>query len=104
LAYLPSRFALFILGIGVIQLFQTNVTLCTVGIFKAAVQTVVAHTVAVAITRLLVQNCWNLFGELVGMGLKIILGIRSPKLFLAQRCKPELSLAAKSPKERTERK
>ncbi len=80
LPYLPCRLSLLVHGICVIEFFHANVTLRAVCIFKAAMQTVVPHTVAVTIARLLVQNGWNLFSQLIRMRLEIVAGVLSPKV------------------------
>src|SRR5438552_5811830 len=82
---LGGSLALLVHGVGVIHLFQANRTLGAMRALEAAVQTVVSHTaIAVAIARLLMQYCGNLGGQLIGMGLEGILGIRSPELLLSQ--------------------
>ena len=69
-ANLLGSLALLVHGIRVVELFQTNGALRTVCIFEAAVQTVMPHTVAVAVARLLVQDRGNLGRQLIGMGLE----------------------------------
>ena len=55
-ANLGSSLALLVLGIRIIQLLQADVATGAVSIFKATVEAVVAHPIAVTVTRLLVQN------------------------------------------------
>src|ERR1035438_1854637 len=55
-ANLRGSLALLVFLIGVIKLLQTGRALSAVSILKAAVQAVVAHSIAVAIARLLMQD------------------------------------------------
>ncbi len=83
-AYLSRSLAFFVLLVGIIQLFQAGGALRSVRVLKAAVQAVVAHAVAIAVTRLLMENVRNLGRQFIGMGLVGILRIRSPKVGLGQ--------------------
>ena len=56
LANLLGSLALLVHGIRVVELFKTSGALGTVCIFEAAVQTVMPHTVAIAVARLLVED------------------------------------------------
>jgi hypothetical protein len=53
-------------------------------VLEAAMQAVVAHAIAVAIARLLVEHIGNLGCEFISVGLIWILGVGSPKTSLAQ--------------------
>src|ERR1019366_7793459 len=84
-ANLPRRLALLIHGVSVIKLFQTGSALGAVRARKTAMQTFVSHAaVAVAITRLLVDDLGNLRRQFIGMGLIRKLGVVAPKLILSQ--------------------
>ena len=62
-ADLGRRFALFRLFVGIVKLFQADVALGAMRALEATVQAVVAHApIAVAITRLLMDDVRNLRG------------------------------------------
>src|SRR5215469_13324534 len=80
LADLGRSLSFFRLRVRVIELLQADVALSAVGAFKAAVQTVVAHaTVAIAVTRLLMNYIWDLSRQFVCVSLVVILGIFGPE-------------------------
>jgi hypothetical protein len=51
--------------------------------FETTTQALMSHTVAVAITRLLIQNAGDFPGNFIGARLKRELIVASPELFLA---------------------
>ena len=69
---------LFVLSIRVINLLQAGGALRSVRVLKATVKTVVAHAVAIAIARLLMQYGRNPGGKLIRVSLEWILSILSP--------------------------
>ena len=69
---------LFVLSIRVIILLQAGGALRSVRVLKATVKTVVAHAVAIAIARLLMQYGRNPGGKLIRVSLEWILSILSP--------------------------
>jgi hypothetical protein len=73
-----------VLLIRVIELLQAGGALGSVGVFKAAVETVVTHAIAIAITRLLMKNLRDLRREFVSVGLVRILGVSAPKVGFGQ--------------------
>src|SRR5579864_60133 len=77
-ADLGRAFALFVLLVRIVQLLQASGTLRSMGILKAAVETVVAHPVAVAVAGLLMEHRRNLRRQFVGVSLVRILRVRSP--------------------------
>ena len=81
---LPGRLTDFVLGVRVVKLLQANGTLRAVRVFEATVETFVTHAVAIAITRLLVEDAFNLGRKFVGVSLVGILGVLPPELILAQ--------------------
>src|SRR5439155_11509422 len=76
---------LFVLSIRVINLLQEGGALRSVRVLKATVKTVVAHAVAIAVARLLMQYGRNPGGKVVCMSLKRILSVFSPELLLSQK-------------------
>src|SRR5215813_9833662 len=81
---LDSRLPFAIHGIRVIELFQASGALGAMGHLETAMQAVVAHPVAIAIARLLVEHGRNLSRKLVGMRLKSVLAICAPELLRTQ--------------------
>src|SRR5262249_49110673 len=79
-----GRLALFVLRVRVDDLFHASGALRTVSIFKTGVQAVVTHAVAIAIAGLLMKYGWNFCRQLVGVSLKWVPTIFSPKLFFGQ--------------------
>ena len=77
-ANLRRRLMLLVLGIGVINLLQAGGTLRPVRVLKTTVKAVVAHAVAIAIARLLMQYGRNPGGKLIRVGLKRVLSVFSP--------------------------
>ena len=75
-------FALFMHRVAVIELFQACPALGGMGAFVTAVQALVAQTVAIALTGLLVDDVRDLGCQFVGMGLKWILIFRPQQRFL----------------------
>src|SRR5579859_3032919 len=53
-------------------------------ILEAAMQAVVTHAIAIAVTRLLVQDTRNLGGEFVRVGLVWVLRVSAPEIGLGQ--------------------
>jgi hypothetical protein len=53
-------------------------------VFKTTMQAVVTHPIAIAIAGLLMQNYRDLGRQFISVGLKGILCILGPELFLAQ--------------------
>src|SRR3954468_1440136 len=82
--YLGRSFTLLPLLVGVVQLFETGRALSSVGILKAAVETIVAHAVAIAVARLLMEHGRYLRSEFVGVCLIRVLGVSAPQLTFAQ--------------------
>src|SRR5437867_10856572 len=74
---------LFVLSIRVINLLQAGGALRSVRVLKATVKPVVAHAVAIAIARLVLQYARNPGGKLIRGSPEWILSIRSPELLLS---------------------
>ena len=78
-ANLGGGLAFLVLLVGVVQFLQAGGAAGAVRGLKAAVQAVVPHAVAVAITRLLVQHRGDFRRQVIRMGLVRILPICSPQ-------------------------
>src|SRR5580698_1670094 len=83
-ANLGCGLAFLVLLIRVVKLLQARGAACSVRVFIAAVQTVVAHAVAIAVAGLLVEHGRNLRRQLIGMSLVGILRVRSPEIGLGE--------------------
>jgi hypothetical protein len=53
-------------------------------VLVTAVKAVVAHAVAIAIARLLMEDDWNLCREFIGVGLIWVLRVGSPELIFGK--------------------
>src|SRR5438270_5757548 len=79
---LGGGFALLMLLVRVIKLFQAGRALRSMGVFKTAVQAVVAHAIAIAVARLLMENSGNLRRQFIRVSLIGILRVRTPEVRL----------------------
>jgi hypothetical protein len=75
---------LLVLRVTVIKLFQAGGALRSMSVFETTMQAVVTHSIAIAIAGLLMQNYRDLGCQFISVGLKRILRILGPELFLAQ--------------------
>src|SRR5256885_14335761 len=85
LANLGRGLVLLVHLICVIDLFHAGGTLRPVRAFEATVQALVSHaTIAIAVTRLLIDDVRDLRGQLVGVRLERILIVVAPELSFAE--------------------
>jgi hypothetical protein len=75
---LRGSFAFLMLDVRVVQLFQASPALRSVRAFEAAMQAVMTHAIAIAVTGLLMKNDRDLRSQLIGMRLVGILRVGAP--------------------------
>src|SRR5579864_1834170 len=83
-ADLGGGLAFFVFLVGVVEFLQAGRALRPMRAFKAAMQAVVAHAVAIAVARLLVEHVRDLRCQLIGVPLVGVLGVRAPQVRLGQ--------------------
>src|SRR4029077_11638655 len=78
------RSTFLVLLVGIVSLFQAGGTAGAVRAFKATMQAVMAHAVAIAIAGLLVKHRRNLSCQIVGVSLIGRLSVSAPELVFAK--------------------
>src|ERR1700674_339752 len=84
LTHLCRRPTLLVLLVGIVNLLEADSTAGAVRAFKATMQAVMAHAVAIAIAGLLVKHRWNLSCQIVGMSLIRRSSVGAPELVFAE--------------------
>src|ERR1700688_1915209 len=84
LTNLCRRPTLLVLLVGIVNLFEAGSTPGPVRVFKATMQAVMAHAVAIAIAGLLVKHPWDLSRQIVGVSLIGRLSVGAPELVFAK--------------------
>src|ERR1700731_1366986 len=84
LTNLCRRPALLVLLVGIVNLLEAGRTAGPVRVFKAAMQAVMPHAVAIAIAGLLVKHRWNLSCQIVGVSLIGRSSVGAPELVFAK--------------------
>jgi len=75
---LPGALMLLVHVVAVVELLQAGRAMRSMIRLEAAMQTFVAHAIAIAITGLLINRVGNLGGQLIGVRLVRILEVGSP--------------------------
>src|SRR6202521_2549779 len=84
LTNLCRRPTLLVLLVGIVNLLEAGSTAGAVRAFKATMQAVMAHAVAIAIAGLLVKHLRNLSCQIVGVSLIGRLSVGAPELVFAK--------------------